>query len=126
MDLYQAHNDIRRNHHCQTLKFNSRLQRAARKHANWMAKNHQMSHTENVPGRASVADRAQQAKYSYSMVGENVACGQTSVSMVMDGWMNSDGHRRNILNHSFTEIGVGSAKSSTGQIYWCVVFGRRR
>lgn len=126
MGLYKAHNDLRHSHHLPSLKSNSRLHRAAQKHADWMAKNHQMSHTENVSGYVSLTDRAQKAKYSYSMVAENVACGQTSVSTVMNGWMNSDGHRRNILNSSFTEIGAASAKSSTGQIYWCVVFGQRR
>lgn len=126
MHLYKAHNDIRHNHHLSPLKVNSRLQRAAQKHANWMAKNNQMTHTENIPGRVTVADRADQAKYSYAMIAENVAFGQTSVSTVMTGWMNSDGHRRNILNGSYTEIGAALAKSSTGQNYWCVVFGRRR
>jgi uncharacterized protein YkwD len=50
--------------------------------------------------------------------GENIAAGQTSPDQVMTSWMNSSGHRANILNSSFGHIGVGIVKNSAGTIYW--------
>ena len=58
--------------------------------------------------------------------GENVAYGYRSgVSVVNDGWMNSDGHRANILNPSFTLIGIGARLGHDGRWYVSQVFGRR-
>ncbi|MGL5944276.1 MAG: CAP domain-containing protein [Waterburya sp.] len=59
--------------------------------------------------------------YQYSNLGENVAQGQTTPTDVLDSWMNSSGHRENILNPNFTEIGVGYENN-----YWTQVFGRPR
>ena len=56
--------------------------------------------------------------------GENVAMGQTSPEKVMESWMNSSGHRANILSGDFTLIGVGFYESN-GQYYWVQNFGRR-
>ena len=58
--------------------------------------------------------------YSYRNAGENIAWGYTSPSAVMDGWMNSSGHRANILNANFTEIGVGYDAASRS---WVQLFG---
>ncbi|MFV0451363.1 MAG: CAP domain-containing protein [Propioniciclava sp.] len=55
--------------------------------------------------------------------GENIAYGQTTPAEVMDGWMNSSGHRANILNPSFTRLGVGRVEGADGRIYWVQVFG---
>jgi uncharacterized protein YkwD len=48
--------------------------------------------------------------------------GQKSPKEVVTAWMNSQGHRENILNSSFTDIGVGIAKNSSGSIYWTQMF----
>ena len=56
--------------------------------------------------------------------GENVAMGQTSPEKVMESWMNSSGHRANILSSDFTLIGVGFYESG-GEYYWVQNFGRR-
>lgn len=56
-------------------------------------------------------------------VAENVAMGQTSASSVMDSWMRSPGHRRNIMSASYTKLGVGVAKDSHGRLYWVQNFG---
>jgi len=61
-------------------------------------------------------------KYSYA--GENIAYGQTTAEEVMEGWMNSTGHRENILKEEFQEIGVGIAKDSSGKLYWTQLFIR--
>ncbi|MFU0823600.1 SafA/ExsA family spore coat assembly protein [Clostridium sp.] len=54
----------------------------------------------------------------YTAAGENIAYGQKTPQEVVNGWMNSSGHRANILNANFTQIGVGFAKNSNGTPYW--------
>jgi len=54
--------------------------------------------------------------------GENIAYGQTTAAEVMNGWMNSQGHRANILNASYTKIGVGYYEGSNGVKYWVQLF----
>lgn len=55
---------------------------------------------------------------SYTAAGENIAYGQPTAQAVMDAWMNSPGHRANILNRSYTQIGVGAVSDSNGILYW--------
>jgi uncharacterized protein YkwD len=59
---------------------------------------------------------------TYRIAGENIAAGQTSVDSVFNAWMNSTGHKANILRSSFSAAGVGHCKSSTGRNYWVVNF----
>ncbi|PZQ91493.1 MAG: hypothetical protein DI534_00440 [Leifsonia xyli] len=59
----------------------------------------------------------------FSTWGENVAYGYGSAAAVVAGWMNSSGHRANILNSAFTQMGACSATSSTGRVYWVQQFG---
>ena len=59
---------------------------------------------------------------SYRGAGENIAMGQRSAEEVMNGWMNSEGHRANILNSSFTKLGVGCYQDSAGKLYWTQLF----
>jgi uncharacterized protein YkwD len=58
----------------------------------------------------------------FSAAGENIAMGMRTPAEVMNAWMNSPGHRNNILNNSFNEIGVGLAKDSKGRQYWTQMF----
>jgi uncharacterized YkwD family protein/spore coat assembly protein SafA len=62
----------------------------------------------------------------FSAAAENIAHGQKTPQEVMTTWMNSTGHRNNILGASFTEIGVGAAKDSRGNIYWTQMFIKPR
>jgi hypothetical protein len=90
-----------------------------------MAQQNYFSHT-SLDGR-QFNQRIAAAGYSYSTVGENIACGYSTPQAVMNGWMNSSGHRANILSASFCDIGVGyafGAASSYGH-YWTQDFGRR-
>ena len=64
-------------------------------------------------------DTAVTVKWSY--IGENIAMGYPTPEAVMNGWMNSDGHRKNILNGDFTKIGIGVC-SSGGAMYWVQLF----
>lgn len=59
---------------------------------------------------------------SFRGSGENIAWGQQTPEQVMSGWMNSEGHRANILNSSYTNIGVGYYQNSAGQKYWTQLF----
>lgn len=81
-----------------------------------MAKNSYFDHTS--PTYGSPFDLMKKYGISYHAAGENIAMGQTSPAQVMAGWMNSVGHRANILNTSFTKIGVGVAQNPNGRYYW--------
>ncbi|NJK63738.1 MAG: CAP domain-containing protein [Synechococcaceae cyanobacterium SM2_3_1] len=68
--------------------------------------------------------RATAAGYAWIALGENIAQGQTAPEQVMQSWMASEGHRSNILNPVFEEIGVGDAIAPrTGNPYWVQLFG---
>ncbi|GAA0434175.1 CAP domain-containing protein [Actinoplanes campanulatus] len=101
---------------CSGLSRESHLEAAAQKHSDRQAAQNTMSH--QLPGEASMGDRVTAEGYQWRGVAENVAAGYTTAAGVMDGWMNSPGHKANILNCDYTEIGVGLAKSSSGTLYW--------
>ena len=67
-------------------------------------------------------DMMKKFNISYNTAGENIAMGQKTPSEVMNSWMNSSGHRANILNSTYTELGVGIQKDSNGTIYWTQMF----
>jgi uncharacterized protein YkwD len=66
------------------------------------------------------------AGYASGTWGENIAAGQRTPAEVVSSWMNSEGHRANILNSQFTEIGIGMVPSGDGTPYWTLVFARPR
>ena len=76
----------------------------------------------NSPTYGSPFDMMKQFGVSYRAAGENIAMGQRSPKEVVTAWMNSEGHRKNILNSSFTKIGVGVAQKSNGTLYWTQMF----
>ena len=78
------------------------LMNRARNHARWMAGSQNLAHGSGVA--------------------ENIAMGQTSASEAVSSWMNSSGHRSNMLDGGHTRIGVGVAYSSNGTAYWCQQF----
>jgi uncharacterized protein YkwD len=100
---------------CRALTVDSRLARAANAHSADMAANNYFSHT----GRngSSVATRVEAAGYSWSRVGENIAKGQPTPAAVMQAWMNSSGHRANILNCNFRNIGIGLAYAGRSPVW---------
>lgn len=80
------------------------------------------SHTR--PNGSSFSTALKEAGVSYSSAGENIAYGQKSPQEVMEQWMNSAGHRANILNPDYTAIGVGHYESAAGVNYWTQLFIR--
>lgn len=81
------------------------LMKSARQHASWMARNRRLVHTRRP-------------------VAENIAMGYRHSRSVVGGWMNSPGHRANILSRSHRRIGVAAYRTKGGIIYWCQQFRR--
>ena len=106
---------------CGPLKVDSRLITAARGHSKDMATRGYFSHT--TPEGVTSSQRVTRAGYRWQLVGENIAAGQTTPAAVMTAWMNSPGHRANILNCKFRDIGVGVATNGAGRRYWTQNFG---
>ena len=78
------------------------------------------SHTR--PNGSSFSTALKEQGASYRAAGENIAYGQRSAEQVMEGWMNSSGHRANILNAQYTAIGVGVYRSASGTLHWVQLF----
>ncbi|WP_051804373.1 CAP domain-containing protein [Streptomyces griseus] len=106
---------------CGPVTASATLARAAQGHSDDMAARDFFDHTD--PDGDGPGERVTAAGYPWSTYGENIAMGQTTAEQVMEGWMNSPGHRANILNCSFKEIGVGV--HTDGGPYWTQVFGAR-
>ena len=87
------------------LNYDARLAAAARDHSEDMGLQDYFSHT-SLDGR-TVSERIEDAGYSWNTYGENIAAGQPTPEDVIDSWMSSQGHRANILNPNFCDIGVG-------------------
>lgn len=104
-----------------TLEADPLLTEAAAIHARDMAAHSHMAH-EGSDGSAP-ADRVKRVGYKFQGTGENVAMGYPTVAQVMEGWMGSAGHRKNILG-DFTQIGVARAEAADGTLYWAAEFGR--
>lgn len=102
------------------LKKNWEVARVARYKATDMANKNYFSHTS--PTYGSPFNMMETFGIRFSAAGENIAMGQRTPQEVMTAWMNSPGHRSNILSPSFTQIGVGAAKNKNGTIYWSQMF----
>jgi uncharacterized protein YkwD len=100
------------------------LMTAAQIQADQMAKTGTMAH--ELPGTAYPTLKSRLAAVSYDMraAGENIAEGQRDAAEALDTWMNSPGHRANILSTDFTELGTGVAVGRNGRTYFVQVFGR--
>ena len=104
----------------QLLTKNWELCRVARYKSADMANKGYFSHTS--PTYGSPFKMMESFGIRFSSAGENIAYGQRTPQEVMNGWMNSPGHRSNILSPSYTQIGVGMAKNSSGVLYWTQMF----
>lgn len=102
MSVISQTNAQRARHGLPPLGVDSQLMGSAGRHAQWMASNRNLSHGHGVA--------------------ENIAMGQGSAGEAMRSWMNSSGHRANILGSGYTRIGVAVAYTSSGTPYWCQQF----
>ncbi|HHW47726.1 MAG TPA: SafA/ExsA family spore coat assembly protein [Clostridiaceae bacterium] len=102
------------------LKANWQLSRVARYKSQDMVNKGYFSHTS--PTYGSPFKMMESFGLKFSAAGENIAYGQRTPQEVMNAWMNSPGHRSNILNPSYNEIGVGLARTKSGVNYWTQMF----
>ncbi len=98
-------NEERRRHGLPEFKVDHDLVKSARNHCQWMTRNRSLQHTS-----AGVA--------------ENIAMGYRSSDDAVRAWMNSSGHRANILNGGHQRIGVAAYRTESGTIFWCQQFRR--
>lgn len=104
----------------QPLAYNWQAARVARIKSQDMITNKYFSHISPVYGSPFVM--LENYGLRFSAAAENIAKGQRTAQEVMNAWMNSPGHKANILSRSFTEIGVGAAKDANGTLHWTQMF----
>ncbi|MFM7150010.1 MAG: CAP domain-containing protein [Gemmataceae bacterium] len=114
------------------LKFNGQLYDASDRHASNMAgrsnaigSNDAHKHTLYGTFLPTMATRMDFVGYNFSMVRENIAYGYTSAQAVVQAWMNSPGHRENILSKDITEIGLSVRTNAQGVMFFCQNFGKQ-
>ncbi|WP_157267287.1 CAP domain-containing protein [Azohydromonas aeria] len=108
------------------LRWNEALGTAALAHSADMARRRYFEHRS--PEGAAVDERARRAGYDWRRVGENIAFGTGSARHTVQGWIDSPGHCRNLMDPAFAEMGAAYALSpgSDAAIYWTQVFGTAR
>ena len=125
--IFRRVNRERRRHGLGALVFNDALIAAARKHSKWMSVRGRFDHTGT--GRTDPSDRAAAAGYPGG-AGENIlftekrGSDESIARSAMKSWMNSEGHRENILNDEYLHLGVGVYRNRKGRIYMTQNFGR--
>ena len=102
------------------LTISATLTDVANKKAKDMADKGYFDHTS--PTYGSPFDMLKRFGVKYTMAGENIAAGQKSATEVMDSWMNSSGHRANILNKDYEQLGVGYVEGGSYGTYWVQMF----
>jgi len=116
-------NDIRRDKNIVVLYNNAALMDAAVYHCTWMAKNNKLSH--NRGGWFSwwgedLGDRMKKFHIGSRGYAENIAYGQKYVEDVVSSWMDSRGHRNNMLNEDYNRGALASMRNKQGRLYWCL------
>ncbi|WP_162176599.1 CAP domain-containing protein [Deinococcus frigens] len=101
----------------------ARLGQAAQNHAADMAARDYFNHVS--PDGGTLTGRISASGYPWRAIAENIAAGQTSAQEVVSGWVRSEGHCRNLMNASYTELGIGLAQGAGGRRYWVQDFGTR-
>ena len=121
-EVFNLINKERQNNGLSALKVDSEVQRVARIKAEDLVNNNYFSHQS--PTYGSPFDMLKSFKISYKTAGENIA-GNSSNSSAVSAWMNSSGHRANILNGNFNYTGIGVVNGSKyGKIYVQMFIGK--
>lgn len=118
--VIQLTNQERAKYGLKPLAANWELSRVARYKSADMRDRNYFSHTS--PTYGSPFDMMKNFGVSYRAAGENIAAGQTTPQQVVQAWMNSEGHRKNILSPNYTQIGVGYAAGGSQRHYWTQMF----
>lgn len=106
-----------------TVTHNQTLENQATQYACEMIHYNFFDHV-NPATNSHLDDRADEFGYDFLMIGENLAAGQSTPAQAMSDWMASPGHRENILNPNFTELGVGVRTGGEYHTYWVQEFGK--
>jgi len=107
-EVIRLTNEFRAKRGLPELEASETLVKTARRHSAWMTTHRSMVH----------------GKLRWPVCAENIAMGQRSAAQVVAAWINSPGHRANILRGSHRKIGIGAYKTPSGTIYWCQHFSR--
>ncbi|MBU8878356.1 SafA/ExsA family spore coat assembly protein [Bacillus sp. FJAT-29790] len=118
--VVQLVNQERAKNGLKPLKSNWELARVARYKSQDMIDKRYFDH--NSPTYGTPFQMMKNFGISYRSAGENIAAGQATPKEVVQAWMNSEGHRKNILSSNFTEIGVGYVKGGSYGHYWTQMF----
>lgn len=121
VEIVRLTNIERARHGLAPVRMHTQLNLAASRHADTMARLGVMCHQA---GGTTLSSRIQGTGYVYSACAENIAHNQSSAREVVGDWMQSPGHRANILTPSYTHIGVHVTRDQRGQAYYCQVFGQ--
>lgn len=127
-EVLRLTNQFRAENGLSALVLDKNLDETAEKHSKDMAMQDYFSHTGKDGSKPW--DRAREEGYESGTVGENIAAGYRSAKAVVDGWIASPGHRANMLNSNYNEIGIGHyyLANDTGSVnyghYWTQVFGK--
>lgn len=116
--ILSAVNALRADADRAALTYSTRLQRVAEIHARDMAARGFFSHRGS--DGSTLSDRARRVGYGFCFIAENIAKGQRPQQAVMESWVNSRGHRRNMLDRRASEIGLARAEGAL----WVMVLGR--
>ncbi|QDI92457.1 hypothetical protein EPH95_15680 [Salicibibacter halophilus] len=119
-EVIRLTNEEREAQGLEPLEADSEVSDVARVKSEDMRDNDYFSH--DSPTYGSPFDMMDEYGLDYMGAGENIAAGQTSPEQVVEGWMDSDGHRANILNEDYTHIGVGHAEGGSYGEYWTQMF----
>jgi uncharacterized protein YkwD len=120
--ILELTNEERKKKELPPLKTNALLFKVAQAHSENMARQGKMEH--KLDGMTPL-QRLRAAGYPYNKAFENIGSGDADVPLedLMKAWMDSKGHRENILNDVCTEIGLGVARDKNGQVYYTQLFG---
>ncbi|MBE9059440.1 CAP domain-containing protein [cf. Phormidesmis sp. LEGE 11477] len=127
-EVLKLTNNFRQRNGLKPLSLDQNLEKAADAHTKAMATDDFFSHTGK--DGSEPWDRAERAGYESGFVGENIAAGYGTPKAVVDGWIDSPGHRANMLESDYNEIGLGHylLENDTGSVnynnYWTQLFGK--
>lgn len=122
-EIFRLVNEARAAEGLNEVSQNDTLEAQAERYACELIRYDFFDHVNPVTG-STLGDRTRDYGYAYQVVGENLAAGQRSPQEAFDDWMASPGHRQNILDPRFTELGVGIHSGGRYGLYWVQEFGR--
>lgn len=127
--IYELVNQTRKSNGLQQLIINENLEKIAQIHSEGQFTCMKLSHL-GCPlvekDKKNLVERVNSINYNWNRLGENVAFGYKTAESVFEAWMESPGHKKNILNPHFKNMGVGIQGQGLKNIYWTQVFGSQK